>query len=320
MKRLGLLLLGVWVTAQCGGDDGMQPRTLTAVTILGNDSTVVLNGTRTLTAQTSPASLSGVTFTWTSSDPLSVQVTSGAASTTVTGVARDTVTIRVEASLAGQAVSATRRLRVRIGSINLTPAAPQLASLGETMVVTAEARDALDAPVPNVTFVWLSRAPSVATATESSPTQADVVAVANGTARIVATGDGVSDSVTATVRQVAATLGITPDTTTFDRLGATIMPTITGDDARGNPVAASALDWTSLNTAVATVNPATGDITSKGNGQARVIATSGSLSDTVRVGVVQQPARVKLHPQTVDTSRILTDATMRFIEIGRAHV
>ena len=125
----------------------------------------------------------------------------------------------------------------------------------------------------------------MATATATSATQANVVAVANGTTRIVVTGDGVSDSVTATVQQVATALSITPDTTTFTRIGATLTPTVTATDARGNPLASSAIAWTSQNTAAATVNTTTGVITSVNEGQSRVIGTSGSLADTVRVGV-----------------------------------
>jgi hypothetical protein len=152
-------------------------------------------------------------------------------------------------------------------------------------VVTAEARDALNAVVPGVSFTWLSRTPSVATAADSGVHRALVVAQTNGATHVVATGDGISDSVTATVQQVAVTLAVSPDTVTFGRIDSVLTPVITANDARGNPILASAINWVSLNSAVATVNPATGAITSKNEPSTRVIATSGSLTDTVRVGV-----------------------------------
>jgi hypothetical protein len=315
MKRFCLGLLLALALVDCGGGDGGPPM-ITAVVVSG-DSTVVLAGTRQLTAAAFSGSSqvsSGVTFQWGSSNGTVASV-----STTglVSGAQRGSVTITATAVLNGTptTIAGTRGIRVRIGSVSLTPTAPQFPSLGDSVLVTAEARDAINAAVPGITFAWVSRTPSVASAAPRVNTAlGDVVAVANGTARIVVTGDGVSDSVTATVRQVAATLSITPDTARFDRLGADTTPVITATDARGNAVPASALGWTSQSTAVATVNTTTGAVTPRGNGQTRVIATSGALADTIHVEVQQVATRVKLHPQTVDTSRILTTGSMRMID------
>jgi hypothetical protein len=289
MKRFGLLLFGVLATAQCGGGDGGGgPPTITAVVVSG-DSTVVIAGTRQLTATALSGATpvtNGVTFQWTSSNGTTASVSSAGL---VSGSQLGTVTITAQAVLNGTptgVVSAPKSMRVRIGSIGLTPSAPLFPSLSDTVLVTAVARDALNAPVTGVTFSFQSRTPGVATATATSATQANVVAVANGTTRIVVTGDGVSDSVTATVQQVAVTLSVTPDTVTFGRIDSVLTPVVAASDARGNPVATSAISWLSLNPAVATVNPATGAITSKNEPSTRVIATSGSLTDTVRIGVV----------------------------------
>ncbi len=288
MKRFGLSLLIALVLVDCGGGDGGNgPPTITAVIVSG-DSTVVLNGTRQLTATAMAGNTSvvtGITFQWTSSNGTTASVSSAGL---VSGSQLGSVTITAQAVLNGTAtgvVSSPKSMRVRIGSIGLTPSAPQFPSLGDTVVMTAEARDFANARVTGVTFSFQSRTPGVATATATSATQANVVAVANGTTRVVVSGDGVSDSVTATVQQVATSLSITPDTTTFTRIGATLTPTVTATDARGNPLATSAIGWTSQNTAAATVNATTGVITSVNEGQSRVIGTSGSLADTVRVGV-----------------------------------
>jgi hypothetical protein len=181
--------------------------------------------------------------------------------------------------------SSAHAIRTRIGSIVLTPAAPSFASLHDTLIITADARDALNASIPGVAFTFVSRNAPVATAADSGTHKAIVAALTNGTARIVAAGDGISDSVTATVQQVAVTLAITPDTVTFGRIDSTLTPTVTAADARGNPIAGSALSWTTQSSTVATVNPATGVIQSKNEGQTRVVGTSGGLSDTIRVGV-----------------------------------
>jgi Big-like domain-containing protein len=316
MKRFSLSLLIALALVDCGGGDGGGPPMITAVLVAG-DSTVALAGTRqlTATARSGGSTVSnGVTFDWVSSDTTLAKVSPAGL---VSGRARGTVTITAFAVLNATptGVSGTRDVRVRIGSIVLTPPAGlQFASLGDTLAVSAEARDAANAPVPGITFAFQSRNSGTVQTAGGNATTTLAVAIANGVTRIVATGDGVSDSVTATVQQVATSLSITPDTATFDRLGAAVTPVVTGADARGNAVSPAALNWTSQATAVATVSSATGAITSKGGGTTRVIATSGTQADTVHVVVQQVGVRLKLHPQTVDTSRIRPAGTMRFID------
>src|SRR5207249_10308036 len=99
--------------------------------------------------------------------------------------------------------STAHAIRTQIGSIMITPNNQTFSSLGDGATLTAEARDALNAAVPGVTFSWLSRAPAIVSAQErvGNSQLADISALQNGSTRIVASGDGVSDSVTATVHQ-----------------------------------------------------------------------------------------------------------------------
>lgn len=289
MRRFRVILLGglagaVVGCSTTGGDGG--PPTITSVVVSG-DSTVVLAGNRQLTAaaMSGATQVTGVTFHWLSSDTTRATVSTGGV---VSGVRRGNATITAEAVINGTptgVVSPAHAMRARIGAIVFTPAAPSFASLHDTVYVSADARDALNASVPGVTFTWQSRNGAVATAADSGTHTAIVASQTNGSARIVATGDGMSDSITATVQQIATSLSITPDTTTFDRIGATVPTVVTAGDARGNAMSASALSWNSLNTAAATVNPTTGVITSVNEGQARIVGSSGALNDTVRVGV-----------------------------------
>src|SRR5574341_793019 len=231
MRLLGQFFLGgvaVLAVSTCGGGGGDGgPPVITGVTIAGTDSTVILNGTRTLTAQVAPSGLQGVTYTWTSSNPLLAQVTSGSATTSVTGLGRGTVTVTVEASTGGAPVSANRQLRVRIGSVVLSPASPpSMASIDDTVRLTAEARDANNAAVPGVTFTWQTGNAAVASVATVNPTQADVVAEGNGSTTVTATGDGVSQGASITVAQVATALNIVQTDTTVDRIGAQFTPTV----------------------------------------------------------------------------------------------
>ena len=270
---------------------------ITAVVVSG-DSTVVLNGTRQLTATAmaggSPLA-TGVTFQWTSSDTTRATVSStGLAS----GVRLGTTSITARAVLNGTpttVVSSGKSLRTRVGSIVIAPGAPSFASLGDSVLATVEARDALSAAVPGLTFSWVSRTGAVASAAPRVNTaQADLVALTNGTTKIVVTADGVSDSVTATVQQIATALSIAPDTVTFSRLDSILNPIVTASDARGNPITGSAITWTTQSGTIATVSPTTGAIQSKGEGQTRVIGTSGAFMDTVRVGVALVYASVEV--------------------------
>ena len=288
MKRFGLFLLGGLALSGCGGGGGDGgPPTITSVVVNG-DSTVVLAGNRQLTATAmaggTPVS-TGVTFQWSSSDTTRATIS---ASGLVSGVRLGRANITALAVLNGTPTtvsSAAHAVRTRIGRIIFTPFDLSFSSLHDTVIVSADARDAQNASVAGITFTWVSRNGGVATASDSGVHKGIVSAVANGIAEIVATGDGVSDSVTAMVQQVAASLSITPDTTTFHRIGATVTPVVTAVDARGNPLASSAIGWNSLNTAAATVNATTGVITSVNEGASRVIGTSGALADTIRVGV-----------------------------------
>ena len=292
MKRFCLLLGGVLLMVDCGGGGGGSgPPMITAVAISG-DSTVVLAGTRQLTATAmsggTPVS-TGVTFQWLSSDTTRATVSGSGSSGTVSGVRLGSTTITARAVLNGtptSIVSSSHGIRTRIGAIVISPSTPQFTALHDSVPATAQARDALNAAVPGVRLVWQSRTPSVASIADSGiGSQVFVVAQTNGTSRVIVTGDGVSDSVTATVQQVATSLSITPDTVTFGRIDSTLTPAITASDSRGNAITGSALTWSTQNSGVATVNPASGVIQSKNEGQSRVIGTSGALADTVRVGV-----------------------------------
>lgn len=225
MRRFSLVLWGGLAgAAACGdgggggGDGGNGPPTITSVVVSG-DSTVILAGTRQLTAAafagTTPVS-TGVTFQWSSSDTSHILVTP---SGEVWGFRLGSSNITARAVLNATPTSVTstpHAMRTRIGSILIIPGSAQFASLGDRVVMEAKALDAQNGVVPVIAFTWTSRAPSIVSVTPRTNTAlADAVAIANGTAFIVVTADGVSDSVTTTVGQVATTLQMTPDTTTF---------------------------------------------------------------------------------------------------------
>jgi len=319
MRRFRLILVGglAGVVVGCGGGGGDGgPPTITSVVITG-DSTVVLAGTRQLTAValSGNAAVSGVTFEWTSSDTTRARVSG---SGLVTGVRLGSTNITALAVLNGTPTSVSspaHAIRTRIGSIVIAPGNRTFSSLGDGATLTAEARDALDAAVAGVAFAWVSRAPAIVSAQGrvGNSQLADISALQNGSTRIVASGDGVSDSVTATVHQVATTLGLTPIVFNFDRINGSDTISAVVLDARGNQLDDSMIVWASRNTAVATVT-ATGVsgarlIRAVDEGQTRVVATSGVFGDSVDVSVnliytSVQIATTGPTPTPLDTARI----------------
>jgi hypothetical protein len=119
---------------------------------------------------------------------------------------------------------------------------------------------------------------------------ATAVAQANGSTKIIATlqATGAADTVDAVVQQQASSIAITPSPL-FLNPGSTATLAPVGQDARGNPVAGTAVAWTTSNAAVATV-AANGTVTAHALGTATITAASGSVGGQVQVSVNPVPA------------------------------
>ncbi|HWP38050.1 MAG TPA: Ig-like domain-containing protein [Gemmatimonadales bacterium] len=164
----------------------------------------------------------------------------------------------------------------RGATVAITPASPStMTALGETHYLLAEARDASGAPISGVTFTWTSSNPAVATVDTSGL----VTAVGNGTTQIIATAQGgAADTVTVTVRQVAATVEITPQGVTITSLGTSSPFTLTVLDSNGYTISSPDATWASLNPNVADFY-APAAITTLAAGQVTVAVTVDGVTD-----------------------------------------
>lgn len=297
MKRFWLLVGAALALAGCGGDSGPSS-TVTSVVITG-DSTVDLHGTRQLTATAlagnTPITL-GFTWLWLSSDSLVLRVSQtglvtgtslGSASITATAVPQ--VTAPVSSSPYG--------MRSRIARIVFQPFDIAMASLHDTLIVNADIRDAQGTTVPGIPVTWVSRNAGIVTVADSGVHKAVVAAVANGTTRVVATANGISDSLTATVQQAPASVAMTPGSfSTLTAFGRTVQATCVALDAGGDTIPNHPCTWSVLSAGVVSVNPATGHtttVTAVGNGTASVQAQAAA-------GVTaSSPATVNQVPKTV---------------------
>lgn len=125
------------------------------------------------------------------------------------------------------------------------------------------------------------------TAVASVSTTGLVSALTAGSATITATVDEVSDSVTIEVEEdtTAAVLTLDPGDTNLALVGDTLTFTATVTTAGGDTLTGQVVEFESLETDVATVDASTGLVTAVAVGRADIVATSGSVSDTVEVSV-----------------------------------
>jgi len=207
MKRFCLMLGAALTIGGCGSDPG--PSSLTSVVITG-DSTVGLHGTLQLMATALAGNrpvTTGLTFVWFSSDSTKLRV-SQTGLVTGAGLGTASITVAAVPQVSAPVTSDPFVIRSRIGRIIFQPFDVVMSSLHDTLIVNADVRDAQGTTVLGVPVTWVSRNTGIVTVADSGPHKSIVAAIGYGTTRIVATADGVSDSLTATVEQVPASVAI----------------------------------------------------------------------------------------------------------------
>lgn len=295
-----LTAVGLLAVTTCGGDGGTEPDgngngngTGLSVAVSGPGE-VTIAGTAQLSATvTAGGQPVDTTVTWSSSSTGIAGV--DAATGLVTGVARGTATIT--ATVSGTTASATQEITVTVASVTATVSADSMFSIGDTVVVTAAAQDANGDPVAGVPFTFTSSDAGVATV----DAEGNVVAAGNGGATIAAAVDGRSAEVQIGVRQVAASVSVSPGAAD---IFASQTQQFTGTvlDARGNAIAGADVTWGSDNEAVATVDAA-GLATGTGEGTATLTATSveGGFTDTGTLTVTEPTLSAHVQPIFTNT-------------------
>jgi uncharacterized protein YjdB len=102
---------------------------------------------------------------------------------------------------------------------------------------------------------------------------------------ITAAADGVAGAATLTVRQVVASIEVTPAEATLTAVGATQQFLAISRDGNGNAVADAVLVWDSSDPGVATVDPATGLATAAASGAATITARLGDVAGSAALQV-----------------------------------
>lgn len=173
-----------------------------------------------------------------------------------------------------------------VASVTVTPGTDTLTALGETQTFTATARDAGGNVITGRTVTWTSLTPGVASVNATSGVAS---AVANGSATIRATIDGMQGDAVVTVAQAVATVTVTPGTAGLTSIGATRQFTAVARDANSNSVADARFLWLSSDQSVATIDT-TGLATAKKAGQTTVTAAAQGIPGYATLNVTQAAA------------------------------
>lgn len=245
------------------------------------------------------------TFTWSSTSP-SVASVSGTG--VATSVGNGTTKIRAQAG--GRIGELPLRVAQTVSQVSLVLSKGTLTSIGDTTQGTAALKDATGHPVPGGTAGWQSSDTAIATVSPSGL----VTAIADGTVSIIASSNGVADTAVAMIGQVASSIVISPQADTMTAIGDSIQLTVAVTDAMGHAVSGLTIGWMTLDTAVVRVTQG-GTVIAKSNGQTTIVATTGSLADSVSIRVAQIVASIDLTP-TADTLRAVGD-TVRLAATAR---
>ena len=185
-------------------------------------------------------------------------------------------------------------------SVLVSPSSATL-TVGQPILLTATVLDKWGNVVSGADVGWSSSDASVA----SVDAGGTVTGLAGGTATIFATSANAVGqapvAVGASNFPAVTSVTATTQTVTLSAIGAAAQLSATATDAAGAAVQGVTFQWTSLSTAVATVD-AKGFVTAQTNGTAAVVvsAKGSTAADTVNVTVSQQAAQLTVSPDSLN--------------------
>jgi plastocyanin len=190
-------------------------------------------------------------------------------------------------SLVGSALVTVTQVVLTVTVTSSNGANPDtLYTTTRTRQFNAAAADTNGNNIPGALFTWVSTVPAAATVDATGV----VTAVADGTSSIQATSGTKTGSRNMLVRRFAQTFTLAPPSATISTAGGTQLFTGVAQDSVGTNLTIS---WSSANTGVFTVSPASGTSTTAtgtGNGSANVVMTAGTRTNQALVTTTNQLA------------------------------
>lgn len=274
-----------WLAACGGGAGPVAPGAPSVASVAVSPGQVTLSpgDAQRLVATARDAeakTVTGVAFSWSTSDAAIATVS---ASGEVTAVAPGTVDIAATGGgrTGHAAVTVTP---IAVAAVAVDPAALSLL-VGEQRILGAVARGPQGQVLTGRAIAWSSGNAGIVTVGANGA----LVAVAPGTATVLATVEGVQGAATITVlARPVATVAVAPPTLSLAP-GGTQQLAVTARDAVGTEIADRPVTWSTSDAAVATVSAA-GLVTAVGGGGATITATidgvAGASGVTVTVPTV----------------------------------
>ena len=285
-----LLLAGAAWAVACGDGateppppappPGPPPRATTVAVTPAEAELTALGQTVRLSAQVrdqNGRAMAGAAVAWSSGDA-SVATVDGSGVATAAGNGTVTITA-TSGSVSG---SAALTVAQAVSAVAVSPAADTLLALGDTLRLTAEARDANGHAVADVEFGWASGDTSVARVDATGL----VTGVGAGEVDVTASAGDASGEAAVTVMQSVGSIVVTPAVGTVV-IGGTLRLAAQAFDDNGNAVAGAEFEWLSSDVTVATVDDG-GLVRGQAPGTATVAASSGDARGTAEI-TVQSP-------------------------------
>ena len=220
--------------------------------------------------------------TWSSLDPDTAQV--NPLSGVVTG--RLVGNAEIVAAIDGGADTVFVNVANTPSQLVVTPPTLAMTSVNDTAQLTVAAFNSLGAPVPTE-VTWRSTDPAIVGIVPGSRIDARGV----GTARVIASVGSLADTTVVTVTNNPALIDLIDTDLSLVHVDQAVSPAVTIRNARGDALPRTSVTWRSDDQAIATVS-ATGVITARQVGATTVRATSGSVGDSIRVTVTNNPASI----------------------------
>lgn len=251
-----------------------------AVEITIPAATLQVGQTTTIAAVAKSAegsTLTGRTFTWSSSNT-AVATVSPSGVVTAVSPGETSITATSEGKSADGAITV---VPVPVTSVQLSATTASIV-VGTTTTLTATPRAADNTALTGRTVTW-----TTANATIVTVANGVVTGVSPGVTTVTATSEGKSADATITVTPVpVANVDVTPVNTSL-LVGGSRTLTATARDASGVALTGRAITWSSSAPAVATV--ANGVVTAIASGNTTITATSEGKSGAAQILVVQPP-------------------------------
>jgi len=250
-------------------------RTLTTITVSPSTATLYVGGTQQFTATAKDQYgnvLPNIIFTWTSSN---TTVGTIDANGLFTAKAVGTTTVNATNGSVSGTASVTVLEAPALTTITVSPSTATL-YVGGTQQFTATAKDQYGNVLPNIIFTWTSSNTTVGTIDANGLFTAKAVGTTTVKAENVTTG--VNGTAQVTVQELVLTsITVSPSTATL-YVGGTKQFTAIAKDQSGKPMAGITIVWTSSDTTVGTVSPASA--TTDSNGKATTTFTAKSAGST----------------------------------------